>query len=97
LQLALSAKREIPGDPGINDTLGWVYAKKNMPGMAIPRFQQAIDTSPKVPLYHYHLGVTYAQAGEDSKARRALERALQLDPRFDGAADARRVLGTLVY
>jgi Flp pilus assembly protein TadD len=50
-----------------------------MPGMAIPRFQQAIDTSPKVPLYHYHLGVTYAQAGEDSKARRALERALQLD------------------
>jgi Flp pilus assembly protein TadD len=48
-------------------------------------------------LFQYHLGLAYAQMGDDAKARVALERALKVAPRFPDAADAKRVLATLVY
>jgi Tfp pilus assembly protein PilF len=48
-------------------------------------------------MYQFHLGMTYAQAGDDAKARRALERALALQKDFDGATLARQTLASLVY
>ena len=39
----------------------------------------------------------FARKGDDAKARRILQKALQLDPRFLGAAQARKTLATLVY
>ena len=31
LRLATSAKQGLPDDPSVDDTLGWVYYKKDMP------------------------------------------------------------------
>jgi Flp pilus assembly protein TadD len=39
--------------------------------------------------------MAYAETAEPVKARRALEQAIQLDPKFDGIANARRVLDGL--
>jgi len=39
--------------------------------------------------------LAYATSGEGDDARKALERALMLDPQFNGSADARRVLAGL--
>ena len=59
--------------------------------------RQAVDLDPNNALYHYHLGVIYAQKGEDASARKALQRALTLQPGKEIAQDAKRILSTLVY
>jgi Flp pilus assembly protein TadD len=50
---------------------------------------------PRNPLYHYHLGLAYAKNGDEADARRSLAQALNLRPDFEGATDARRLLGQL--
>jgi Flp pilus assembly protein TadD len=46
-------------------------------------------------VHQYHLGLAYAKSGNKEEARKALEQALALDPKFDGSADAQRVLAGL--
>jgi Flp pilus assembly protein TadD len=53
--------------------------------------------APKNPIYQFHIGLAYAQLGEDAKARRALEYALKVAPGFDGAPEAKKTLASLVY
>ena len=95
LQLAQAAKAELPDHPDVNDTLGYVYLKKQLPSLAIPPFRFALEKAPDNPAFHYHLGLAYAQTGDKVSARASLERALKLKPDFDGAEDARKVLKTL--
>ncbi len=49
LQLAQVAKEQLPEQPEVNDTLGWVYFKKDLFGQAASAFQQAIEKDPKNP------------------------------------------------
>jgi tetratricopeptide (TPR) repeat protein len=95
LQLAQSAKAEIPDHPEVNDTLAFVYLKKQLPALAIPALKLAIDKEPGNPSFHYHLALAYTQIGEKAAARQALEQALKLKSDFDGASDARQLLRTL--
>jgi tetratricopeptide (TPR) repeat protein len=97
LQLAMTAKSKYPNLPEVNDTLGWVYYRKDLVGQATLYLQQSLDVDPNNPTYHYHLGMAYARKGEDAKARRLLERALKLDPQFPDANSARKTLASLVY
>jgi tetratricopeptide (TPR) repeat protein len=97
LALAQTAKSSVPDSPDFNDTLGWVYYKKDLPEQAIVFFQLSVEKDPTNPDYHYHLGMAYANKGEDGKARRELERALALKKDFDGAAEARKTLASLVF
>jgi Flp pilus assembly protein TadD len=95
LQLAQTAKAQLPDEPQVNDTLGWIYYKKGLPALAVAPLQESIARDPKNPIFHYHLGVVYAGAGDPTKARQALEQALALKSDFDGSADARKVLASL--
>jgi tetratricopeptide (TPR) repeat protein len=95
LQLAQTAKASQPDDPDVNDTLGWVYYKKGMAPLAIDPLRQSVEHTPANPVYRYHLGMAYLKTGDKEKAREMLQQALKLDPRFDGAADARRALDGL--
>jgi tetratricopeptide (TPR) repeat protein len=97
LELARAARAQLPNDPTIADTLGWVLLKRDMIPMATTALEDAVRLAPNNALYAYHLGVTYARAGEDAKARKALERALTLDRNFALAADAKKILSKLVY
>jgi predicted Zn-dependent protease len=81
----------------VADTLGYIYYKKDMPGFAIPVLTQCLTAQPNNPIFLYHMGLTYAAAGEDAKARDALTRALKINAGFEGAEEARRTLAKLVY
>lgn len=96
LQLALTAKAKYPNLPEVNDTLGWVYYKKDLLGQAILYLQQSLDVEPNNPVYHFHLGMAYGRKGEDAKARRLLEAALRLDPNVSNASVAKKTLASLV-
>jgi tetratricopeptide (TPR) repeat protein len=95
LQLARAAVAEVPDHPEFNDTLGFVYVKKQLPALAIPPLRIAIEKAPGNPAAHYHLGLAYSLTGDKDAARRELAQALKLKSDFDGAEDARKLLRTL--
>jgi tetratricopeptide (TPR) repeat protein len=95
LQLAQTAKAQLPDDPRVSDTLAWVYYKKNLSESAIPLLEPLARQEPDNPTYRYHLGLVYAQAGKDILARQSLERALALKLPAVDAVEARRALDTL--
>src|SRR5206468_2690353 len=64
LQLAQVAKAQAPDQPDVNDTLGWVYLKKDLATLAIPAFQVSVGKDPKNGSYQYHLGMAYAKTGD---------------------------------
>ena len=95
LQLAQTAKAQLPESPEVNDTLGWVYYKKGLGSLAVAPLQQSVEQDPKNPTYHYHLGLVYANSGQRAKAREALEQALKLNLPAAESADARKALASL--
>jgi putative PEP-CTERM system TPR-repeat lipoprotein len=95
LTLAQAAKKQLPDQPEVSDTLGWIYYRKGLFDLAADAFEQSVQKDPNNPIYLYHLGLSYVGRKEHVKARRALERALEVNPRFDGADDARRVVSEI--
>jgi cellulose synthase operon protein C len=95
LQLAQVAKRGLPDSAEVNDTLGFVYYKKDLAPLAISTLKLSVDKDPANPVYQYHLGLAQAKAGDTAQAKRSLARALQLKSDFAGAEQAREVLNSL--
>jgi len=95
LQLAQTAKASMPDQPQVNDTLGWVYFKKDMLPMAITTLQHALELDSNNGPAAYHLGLAFEKTGNRVDARRMLEKSLTLNPSADSSADARRRLETL--
>ncbi len=92
LQLAQRAKQLLPRESNVNDTLGWIYYKKNLVAQAIPLLQLGSASN---PVHLYHLGMAYRQSGEWNKARQTLERALKLNADFPGADEAKKALASI--
>ena len=85
----------LPDEPNVNDTLGWIYYRKNMAAQAVGYLETAARRAPGEPVHQYHLGMAYVQTGDWTKARDALKRAFALKPDFDGASDAKKALGMI--
>jgi tetratricopeptide (TPR) repeat protein len=94
MHLAQTAHKKLPGVAEVGDTLGFIYYKKNLASLAIDLFKASQTRDPKNALYEYHLGLAYASAGDSVRARGSLRKALALKPDFDGAAEARTLLGS---
>jgi tetratricopeptide (TPR) repeat protein len=95
LQLAQTAKKGLPDRPEVNDTLGWIYYRKNLPNLAVPPLKQSVDANPKNAVYQYHLGLAYLKTGDEKAAEIALKQALKLDPKFEGSVEAQKLLADI--
>lgn len=95
LQLITAAKQRLPDSPDVDDTLGWVYYKKDQASLAVRPLEESLKKRPDNAEALYHLGLTYAKLGNNLKARDALGRALKLDPQLPGGEIARRTLASL--
>jgi Flp pilus assembly protein TadD len=95
VQLAQSAKQQLPENHAVSDTLGWAYYKKGMVELAVRPLEFSVQKDPQNPLYLVHLGLAYAKAGQKDKARNTLSQALTLKADVEGAAEARAVLASL--
>jgi Flp pilus assembly protein TadD len=63
--------------------------------MAVDSFRHSVERDPAKAIYHYHLGLAYAKAGEPAKARLAFQQALKVEPDFSRAYEVRQTLSSL--
>ena len=79
LKLAQAAKAELPDVAEVNDTLGFVYLKKNLPRAGDPAAAGGGgEGRRRSPAYRVRLGQAYAMTGDKVKARAELEQAVKL-------------------
>ncbi len=76
-------------------TLGWIFCKKGLFPQAIDALEAAVERDPRNAGYLYHLGSAYAGAGDDAKARAALDKALALGLSTAEAERARQLSARL--
>ncbi len=74
LQLAQTAKAQLPTRHEIDDTLGWIYYKKGLSSMAIESLTASTQRSPDNPSYNYHLALAHHQNGNKVEAVKFLEK-----------------------
>jgi tetratricopeptide (TPR) repeat protein len=92
LKLAQTAKSKLPKNAEVSDTIGWIYYRKGLANLAVANLTIGIEQDPSNPLIHYHLGLAHMLNKTPGEGRKALERALKINPQFEMADDARRVL-----
>ncbi len=95
LKFAQIAREAAPEDPSVGDTLGWVYYKKGLVDTAFPLISEAAAKLKNNAAIRYHHGMVLAKKGKNREAAAELKAALSLDPKFQGADEARKTLGSL--
>ncbi len=94
-ELAQKAKELLPHEPHTGDTLGWILYKRHQYPWALTLLLESAAKLPDSGEVQYHLGMTHYMMGEESDARIALQRALQLEKDFPGREEAARALSVL--
>ena len=95
LTYASRAKQKWPNHPEINDTLGWIYIKKNLTDNAIETFRTLVTQAPQNPTYHYHYAMALMQKGNREDAKRECQAALASKPRKDEQGHIQELLTKL--
>jgi len=90
----LAAKLVPVQTTAVQDTVGWVYYRTGDYVKAIEVLERVVKAAPKIGVFHYHLGMAYAKAGDKAKAKAALSKALDLGD-FAEAEEARKTLSGL--
>ena len=85
LQLAQTAKSQMPDNPQVGDTLGWIYYKKGLATLAVDTLREAARQNPSSAGIHYHLGLAYLKSGNKADAKASLQQVLKLNPQFQEA------------
>src|SRR5687767_12117871 len=95
LQLAQTAKSQLPNRHEVDDTLGWIYYKKGLSSMAIEALSSSATRQPDNPSYNYHLALAYHQSGNTAQAKKYLEKAVNSKSKFDRLEEARKLLESI--
>jgi tetratricopeptide (TPR) repeat protein len=80
MALAQGVARRFPNEPGVLDTLGWVYAKRGLNESAIQVLRVLVKKYPNEPAFRYHLAVVLLQDKHANDAKRELLTALSEHP-----------------
>ena len=95
LKFAQIAREAAPEEPGVGDTLGWVYYRKGLIDSAYPLIADAAGKMKNNASVRYHHGMVLAKKGRNREAAAELNAALSLDPKFPGAEEARKTVAGL--
>ncbi len=83
----------VGGKPGSHEVSAWEYfftaygVVDEDPGRAVAELQAGHAEKPDHPALLYHLACIYARTGRLDEARTSLDRAIELDPKFQKWAD----------
>ncbi len=90
----LADKLDVLPQPVFADTVGWVYYRLGDYSKAVEKLTKVVEAAPKAAIFHYHLGVALAKAGDKAGAKEHLKQAIDLGD-FDGKQDAQEMLSSL--
>ena len=74
------------------DTLGYIYYLKGNYPNAVTEFQDSLSRDPENPVINFRMGLAQYKNNDKAKAKDYFEKALELDPNFKEADEARRLL-----
>jgi len=94
-RVILPVLQRYPRSASVQDTWGWIQYKLGRLTEAMAALNLSLRLEPDDPLSHYHAAVVCNQLEQNERARELLERALALDPDFDKAEQARKLLDSL--
>ena len=95
LQLAQTAKSQLPNRHEVDDTLGYIYYKKGLSSMAIEALSTSTTRQPDNPNYNYHLALAYHQSGNTAEAKKYLEKAINSKSKFERVEEAKKLLESI--
>jgi tetratricopeptide (TPR) repeat protein len=81
LKFGQQALEKAPDSPNVQDTLGWIYYRKQLYPMAIDVLKKAAakDASPQ---RLFHLGMAYVRSGDRTLGQKMVQDALQKEPQL---------------
>jgi len=79
--------------PQLQDTVGWAEYKRGDFKSAIATLEGVVEKAPNLAAARYHLGMSYAAAGQNDKALEQFKTALSLEP--DGTTLKQRIQAAL--
>jgi tetratricopeptide (TPR) repeat protein len=92
LTMSQKARQQMPNNPAVSDTLGWIYVKKNLSDDAVRIFKDLTAQVPNSPTFHYHYGVALLQKGDKPSAKKELLIALADKPSTGEEAKIKELL-----
>jgi tetratricopeptide (TPR) repeat protein len=96
LKLAQQVRALVPDSSNVDDTMGWVFYKKEIYSSAVQQFEDAVrqDERAKMPspLHKYHLAMAYLKMKDYKRANDELQAALKLNPNLPEAKKATELL-----
>ncbi len=95
LRLAMIAKKMLPDNPNISDTLGWVHYQRNSPSLAKSQFEHALTVNPDNPTIRYHLALSQDMAKKPQQAINSLKEAIASSVPFPEKEQAKTMLDRL--
>ena len=81
--------------PQFKDTLGWISYRRDDYVNAISLLEKAVAALPNIPSVHYHLAMSYAAVGQNTKALEQLNVALSLSQNPELREKIQQALGKL--
>ena len=76
--LRLAERLKTSNFPYFSDTLAWIYYRLKQPEKAVKIQEKVVEQRPNVPIFRYHLGMTYLAIGNREKAKSELQKAVNL-------------------
>jgi tetratricopeptide (TPR) repeat protein len=95
LALAERARKKLPENIDVQDTLALVYIRKNLTDEGLRIMRDVVGRQPNNPTYRYHLALALAQKGDKTNARNELKNALTLKPSRDDQNRIRELMARL--
>ena len=87
LAFAQQALQLAPGNPAVQDTLGWVYFSKHLYNQAVQYLESAVRNQP-TGVRKFHLAQAYLKSGNKVLASRMLQNVLAENPTFKESESA---------
>jgi predicted Zn-dependent protease len=92
LQIVHRLRADMPSDPLLLDTLGWVHYRAQDTRRASELLKAAVKGASEEPSLHFHLAAVYARQKKMDLAREELKAALDSNRPFAERLDALRLL-----
>jgi tetratricopeptide (TPR) repeat protein len=92
MQIMQHLQADMPSDPVLLDTLGWLHFRAQDTRRARELLEAAVRGAPENPTFHFHLATVYAREKKHDLARNQLKSALESNSSFPERLEALRLL-----